>query len=322
MVVKIAGMGKSVPKKIMHNSDFDPKLETSDEWIRSHTGIEARHIANEEETTSFLATEACKNAIKSAQAKGSKISSIEEIDLIVCSTITGDYASFPATSCVIQKNLGAVNAAAYDVSAACSGFIYGVESATALMLRNKMKYALVIGAETLSRITNWEDRGTCVLFGDGAGAALLELTEGEADGKTSAVYSSILGADGTGEKHLYQDENGFISMNGRAVYNFAVDKITTLIVDLMEKEGWSIDDVDYFVLHQANERIIQAAAKRLKYPDEKFIYNMQKYGNTSAATIPITLADMEEQGTLKQGMKIVTAGFGGGLTWAGATIVW
>ncbi len=321
MIARIIGIGKSVPKKIMHNNDFDPSLETSDEWIRSHTGIENRHIAEADEKTSKYGTEACLSAIKNAQEKGSKVT-ISDIDYIICGTATGDYVGFPSTACVIQKNLGAAKAAAFDVTAACSGFIYGLEMATSLMLRNKKRYALVIGAEVLSKILDWTDKTTCVLFGDAAGAALIELQEGEADGKTPGIYSSILGSDGTGDEHLYLNENGHLFMNGRAVYNFAVDKITTLIADVMNQENQTIEDIDYIVCHQANERIIQAAAKRLGYDNDKFIFNLQHYGNTSAATIPVTLFDMEEKGILKPGMKLVMAGFGAGLTWGASLVIW
>ncbi len=321
MLVKIAGIGKALPKKIMHNNDFDPSLETSDEWIRSHTGIENRHVADKGEKTSTYGTEACLSAIKNAASKGINVS-IEDIDYIICGTATGDYVGFPSTACVIQKNLGATKAAAFDVSAACSGFIYGLEMATSLMVRSKKKYALVIGAEILTKILDWTDKTTCVLFGDAAGAALLELTDNEADGKSAGIYSSILGSDGTGDEHLYLNENGHLFMNGRAVYNFAVDKITTLIEDMMKQENQTIEDIDYIVCHQANERIIQAAAKRLGYDNDKFIYNLQHYGNTSAATIPVTLFDMEEKGILKPGMKLVMAGFGAGLTWGASLVVW
>ncbi len=321
MLVKIAGIGKAVPKKIMHNDDFDKSLETSDEWIRSHTGIENRHVAEKGEKTSTYGTEACLSAIKNAATKGTNVS-VEDIDYIICGTATGDYVGFPSTACVIQKNLGAKKAAAFDVSAACSGFIYGLEMASSLMLRNKKKYALVIGAEILTKILDWSDKTTCVLFGDAAGAALLELTDSEADGKASGIYSSILGSDGTGDEHLYLNEKGFLHMNGRAVYNFAVDKITTLIDDMMKQENQTIEDIDYVVCHQANERIIQAASKRLGYDNDKFVYNLQHYGNTSAATIPVTLFDMEEKGILKPGMKLVLAGFGAGLTWGASSVVW
>lgn len=313
MSVVIKATGKCVPKKIFKNTDFDTSLGTSDEWIRSHTGIEARRIAEKGEKTSDYATEACKKVLEKAKVK------FEEIDMLICATATSDYNGFPSSACVTQRKLGAKNACAFDVVAACAGFIYGLESATALLERSKKKYALVVGAELLSKALDWNDKSTCVLFGDGAGAVLLERRE---DCDERGIKSSILGADGDGEEFLFLNENGLIEMNGRAVYNFAVDKIASLIKDMMVKENLSIDEVDYIVCHQANERIIQAAAKRLHFPMEKFVLNLAQYGNTSAASIPITLDDMQEKGQLEKGSKIIVAGFGAGLTWGASYIIW
>ncbi len=321
MTVKIIGTGKSVPKKVMHNKDFDKSLETNDEWIRSHTGIESRYIAEKDEKTSKFGSEACEKAIVQANNKGVNVS-VSDIDVIICATATSDYVGMPSTACIIQKNIGAQKACAFDISAACSGFIYALEMAASYLERNKARYALVTGAETFSKILDWTDRSTCVLFGDGAGAVLLERTDSEADGTNAGVYSSILGADGTGAEALFVNDSGHVEMNGRTVYNFAVNKISSLITDLLTKENLAINDIDYIVCHQANERIIQAAAKRLKYDESKFVFNLQNYGNTSAATIPITLADMEERGTLKPGMKLILAGFGAGLTWGASYVVW
>ena len=313
MGIRIIGTGKYLPKTKMKNTDFDATLETSDEWIRSHTGIKARRIANKEETTSDLAAKACEQAIAEAE----KQIDIQDIDIIICATATGDYKGFPSTACVVQKKLGAKNAFAFDITAACTGFVYALETAQSLLKVNNKKYALVIGAEVLSKVLDWGDKSTCVLFGDGAGAVLLENVEGEA-----GIQKSILGSDGEGEKYLYIDKKDHLKMNGRAVYNFAVDKITTMIGEIMQTENLSQGDLDYIVCHQANERIIQAAAKRLKFSNDKFIYNLAEYGNTSAATIPITLRDMQEKGLLKKGMKIILTGFGAGLTWGITYLVW
>ena len=313
MGTRIIGTGKCLPQKAMSNNDFDEKLETNDEWIRSHTGISSRRIAAQDDTTSGLAAKACEEALKNAN----KSVSATDIDIIICATATGDYKGFPATACVIQKKIGAKNAFAFDVTAACTGFIYALETASALLKAQNKKYALVIGAEILSRILDWNDRSTCVLFGDGAGAVLIENTETEA-----GIQKSILGSDGTGDEVLKVNNNGILEMNGRAVYNFAVDKITTIVKELMESENIGKDEIGYIVCHQANERIIQAAAKRLRFKDTKFIYNLAEYGNTSAATIPITLCDMQEKGLLKEGMKIILTGFGAGLTWGACYLTW
>ncbi len=313
MSIVIKSIGKSVPKRILKNTDFDEKLGTSDEWIKSHTGIEERRIAEKEEKTSDFAAKACKNALQKANINA------EEIDILICATVTGDYIGFPSTGCVVQKKIGAKNACAFDVSAACSGFIYGIETATALLERNKQKYALVVGSEILSKNLDWNDKSTCVLFGDGAGAVLIERVESE---KIRGIKSSILGANGEGAEYLYINEKGFLTMNGRAVYNFAVDKIASLITEIIKKENISINEVDYIICHQANERIIQAAAKRLNLGMEKFILNLKDYGNTSAASIPITLHDMQEKEQLQKGNKIIFAGFGAGLTWGASYIVW
>ena len=314
MAVVIRGTGSAVPAQKLANEALDKKLETSDEWIRSHTGIGSRYVASADETTSILGTRACQKALEHAGV------SAENVDLIVCATATPDYRGFPATACLIQAKLGAVKAAAFDVSVACSGFIYGLESAAGLLERHGWRYALVCGAETLTRIVDWSDRSTCVLFGDGAGAVLVENTDD--DPKKRGIGEVILGADGTGGGELFIDENNHIRMNGRAVYTFAVRVLSETVEKLMEKEGISIDKVDLVVCHQANSRILSAAAKRLGIDPAKIVNNMEEYGNTSAASIPITYADLVEQGRLREGMTIISAGFGAGLTWGGCVIRW
>ncbi|HIW35659.1 MAG TPA: ketoacyl-ACP synthase III [Candidatus Treponema faecavium] len=314
MAVVIRGTGNAVPAQKMPNEALDEKLETSDEWIRSHTGIGSRYVAAQDETSSVLGARACQKALEQAGV------SADAVDLIVCATATPDYQGFPATACLIQAKLGAVKAAAFDVSAACSGFIYALESAAGLLERRGWRYALVCGAETLTRIVDWSDRSTCVLFGDGAGAVLVERTAD--DSRQKGIGEVILGADGAGGGELFIDEQRHIRMNGRAVYTFAVRVLSETVERLLEKEGLSIDDVDLVVCHQANSRILAAAAKRLGIDSAKIVNNMEEYGNTSAASIPITYADLVAQGRLREGMTIISAGFGAGLTWGGCVIRW
>lgn len=315
MAILIGGTGKAVPSKKVINDALDKALDTNDDWIRSHTGIGSRYIAQEGETSVSLGVQACKNALQ----RYSLLNSIspEQIDVIICATATPDYSGFPSNACIIQKHLGAVNAACFDLSAACSGFIYALDTAASLMERHSWKYGLVVGTEVLSKVLDWTDRSTCVLFGDGSGAVLLENTFSPGG---VGIGSVELGSDGTGDGELYIDENQHIRMNGRAVYNFAVKVITETVQKLLEKEHLHIDDIDLIVCHQANQRILAAAAKRLGFDFAKFVCNMEEYGNTSAASIPITLTDLVEQGKLRKGMTIITAGFGAGLTWGGCII--
>lgn len=318
--VKIIGIGKALPPNRVTNDDLSKKMDTNDEWIRSHTGIGSRYISEDpEETSADLGTKACQAAMDYANANGKSVKP-EEIDLVICSTSAAAHWSFPSNACLIQKNLGLANACAFDVAAACAGFMYALSVATSLMKANGYRKALIVGAEKLSRICDWNDRSTCVLFGDGAGAMVLELDENETE---DSAKTFILGADGNGAEHLYLDpKEQVIKMNGQAVYFFAVAKMAEIMKTLMEKENLTVDDVDMFVCHQANERIISSAAKRLKMPLEKFPLTIGEYGNTSSASIPILLADMVENGKLKKGMKLLLAGFGAGLTWGGCSIVW
>lgn len=318
MPIRIAGIGKGLPKKVVKNDELPKELETSDEWIRSHTGIGQRYICEEGENGTSLGVAATKNAFADCAAKGVTVLP-ENIDLIVCATAAADHWGFPSNACLIQKELGAKNAAAFDLTAACSGFIYGLQTASALLNQMNWSTALVVGTEQLSKIADWNDRSSCVLFGDGAGAAILQRSaEGE-----EAFGSFVLGADGNGGEYLYIDPKEYLlKMDGRAVYNFAVGKMAEIIKTLMEKDSLSIDDVDMIVCHQANERIIQAAAKRLGYPMEKFAVTIEQYANTSSASIPIALCDLQEKGKIKKGDKLLLAGFGAGLTWGGCTLTW
>ncbi|MGI5172824.1 ketoacyl-ACP synthase III [Treponema sp. OMZ 840] len=315
MAVIIYGTGKALPARKMTNADFPAELDTSDEWIKSHTGISSRFIADKNQSGALLAAAACREAMKGLE-NGAAVKA-QDIDLIICATATPDYGGFPSDACIVQRELGAKNAACFDISAACSGFLYALDTAAALMERNKNRYALVCGCEILSRIVDWNDRSTCVLFGDGAGAVLLKNTF-EKNGR--GIGAAVSGSDGRGAEHLYIDENRHIRMNGRAVYTFAVKIIADTVKILLEREGLSMDDADLIVCHQANRRILEAAAKRLHCDFAKFVCNMEEYGNTSAASVPITLDDLIKSGRLRRGMTIICAGFGAGLTWGGCVI--
>jgi 3-oxoacyl-[acyl-carrier-protein] synthase III len=304
----IIGVGKFAPEKVLTNHDLEKMVDTSDEWIRTRTGIEERHIANEHTHTSDLAYEAAVRAMKDANIQP------EEIDLILVATVTPDQP-FPSMSCMLQERLGAKKAAAMDISAACAGFMYGVITAKQFIESKAYKYVLVVGAEKLSTITDWNDRNTAVLFGDGAGAVVMgAVSEGR------GILSFELGADGTGGKHLYQDE--FIMMNGREVFKFAVRQMADSSVNVLEKAGLTKEDVDFLIPHQANIRIMEASRQRLNLPEDKMSKTIKNYGNTSSASIPISIAEELEQGKIKDDDVIVMVGFGGGLTWGAIAIRW
>jgi 3-oxoacyl-[acyl-carrier-protein] synthase III len=343
MAIDIIGTGKAIPLKKVSNDDLAASLDTSDEWIRSHTGIGSRYLADENTACSDLALEAAKNALAmaagytgqdTAERDKAAAQTAPSIDVIVLSTATADYYGTPSTSCVVQHKLGAVNASAMDITAACTGFIYGLETAAGLLtLGIKRKRALVMGSEVLSRMTDWNDRGTCVLFGDGAGAVVLEKT----GNNKSGLMQTLLYADGSGYESLIERRGGSrnpfkagevlekpitIEMNGQEVYNFAVKAVTDTIDALIKSGGINIDEIARIIPHQANARIVQAAAKRLRIPIEKFYLNIEKYANTSSASIPIALDEMNRDGLLKKGDLILTVGFGGGLTYGGNIIIW
>ncbi|WP_043890901.1 beta-ketoacyl-ACP synthase III [Paenibacillus sp. Aloe-11] len=323
--VGVIGTGKYVPEKILTNKDLEEMVETSDEWIVSRTGIQERHIAAPEQATSDLAYEAAIKALKSAGMTA------EDLDLIIVATVTPDMA-FPSTACILQDKLGAKGAAAFDLSAACSGFVYGLATATSFIKTGIYNNALIIGADCLSRITDYTDRNTCVLFGDGAGAVVIgEVPEGR------GFQSFDLGAEGAGGSLLnlaaggsrlpasadtLENKQHYIYMNGREVFKFAVRVMGTATVDVLEKAGLSKDDIDLFVPHQANIRIIQSAMQRLDLPEEKVVINVNKYANTSAASIPLALVEAAEEGRMKEGDRILMVGFGGGLTWGASVLVW
>ncbi|WP_042349509.1 beta-ketoacyl-ACP synthase III [Bacillus massiliigorillae] len=306
----ILGIGRYLPEKVVTNKDLEKMMDTSDEWIKTRTGIEARRLASDDVDTSHMAYAAASKAIENANIKA------EEIDLILVATVTPDQP-FPSVSCMIQEQLGAKKAAAMDISAACAGFMYGMITAQQFIQNNAYKYVLIVGVEKLSKITNWDDRNTAVLFGDGAGAVVMGPVS---DGK--GILSFELGADGTGGKYLYQDENDHIYMNGREVFKFAVRQMGESCVNVLEKAGLQKEDVDFLIPHQANYRIMEAARTRLELPLEKMSKTIHKYGNNSAASIPIALAEEVEAGKVKDNDLVIMVGFGGGLTWGAIALRW
>ena len=321
----IAGTGSYVPEKVLTNFDLEKFLDTSDEWIVTRTGISERHIAAEDEATSDLAAKASQSALDMAGWKA------EELDLIIVGTITGDYP-WPATACIVQRKLGAVNATAYDISAACSGFIYALSNAVAQIECGKAKKVLVIGAEILSRAIDWQDRNTCVLFGDGAGAVLLEARDTDRGVlsthlHTDGNYVDLLYQPGFGsanppsEKGLEQREN-FLKMEGNEVFKIAVRMLTEVAEEAMDCNGVTREQIDLFIPHQANRRILEATAKRLKLTDEQVYINVNRFGNTSAASIPIALDEAHRAGRISEGDLVLLDAFGGGFTWASALIRW
>lgn len=304
------GFGKYNPPQVVTNVDLEKRMDTSDEWIRTMTGIEQRHIADDSMDTSDLAYFAAKDALNNAGVQP------EEIGLIIVATVTPDQP-FPSVSAMIQERLGAKNAAAMDISAACAGFMYGAVTAKHFVEAGTYEKILVVGVEKLSKITNWEDRNTAVLFGDGAGAAVIApVSEGR------GILSFELGADGSGGKYLYQDEKAHIQMNGREVFKFAVRQMGESAVTVIEKAGLTTADVDYLIPHQANIRIMEASRERLGLPIEKMSKTIHKYGNTSAASIPISIVDDLANNKIKDDDIVVLVGFGGGLTWGALCIKW
>lgn len=325
MKSRVIGTGAYTPEKVLTNFDLEKMVETSNDWIVARTGIEERHIAADDEMTSDLAAKAAERALEMAGVAP------EELDVIVMGTITGDYP-WPATACVVQAKIGAKNAFAYDVSAACSGFLYALASADDFLMAGRGKKALVIGAETFSRFVDWTDRNTCVLFGDGAGAVVLEAQEGE-----SGILSSHLHADGNHLELLYQPGFGakhqpsiegiearlpYLKMQGNEVYKHAVRMLTEVSKEALAHNGYTSKDVAQFIPHQANLRILEATTKRLKLTEEQCFINVNKYGNTSAATIPIAIDEANRGGKLKEGDLILMAAFGGGFTWGGTLLRW
>ena len=323
--VGIVGTGFYVPKKVLTNFDLEKMVDTTDEWIRTRTGISERRIADDNEATSDLAGKAARKALEDACLNP------DEIDLIIVATLSPDM-SFPSTACLVQHKLGIKNACAFDLEAACSGFIYGLSVADAFIKSSTYKIALVIGAETFSRIVDWKDKSTCVLMGDGAGAIVLrEVVNGK------GILYTYLGADGSGADLMKQPAGGsrlpateetvkqglhYFKMQGNEVFKHAVRIMSASTITALKKANLSNEDVDWLIPHQANSRIIQSVAKRLCIPMEKVIVNLDKYGNTTAATIPIALDEAVKQGKIKEGDIVVLVAFGAGLTWGACVLRW
>src|SRR5690625_470004 len=310
MGVGVLGAGHYAPDNIVTNKDLEKIVDTTDEWIRTRTGIEERRLAKEDEDSSDMAYEASKKALKDAGVEAS------ELDMIIVATVTPD-TPFPSVACMIQDKLGANNAAAMDVGAACAGFMYAMTTAQQFLETGSYKRILIVGVDKLSKIIDWNDRNTCVLLGDGAGAAVMgEVSDGR------GILSFELGSDGSKGKELYQNEHGFMYMNGREVFKFAVRQMPNSSEKVIEKAGLKKDDVDFLVPHQANIRIMEAARERIGIPEEKMAKSIHKYGNNSSASIPIALSESLSQGKIQDDDVIVLVGFGGGLTWGAVTLRW
>ncbi|MFC7393101.1 beta-ketoacyl-ACP synthase III [Scopulibacillus cellulosilyticus] len=309
MSAGVLGIGKFVPERVLTNFDLEKMMDTTDEWIRTRTGIQERRIADDNTDTSDMAYYAAKNAIEDAGLKP------EDIDMILVATVTPDQP-FPSVACMIQDRLGCRNVPSMDLSAACAGFMYGMITAKQFIDTKEYKHVLIVGVEKLSKITNWEDRSTAVLFGDAAAAVVMgPVSEGK------GILSFELGSDGIGGKHLYQ-QGPFLIMNGREVFKFAVRQMGESAVNVVEKANLTKDDIDYLVPHQANIRIMEASRLRLDIPEGKMINTVHKYGNTSSSSIPLALADSIEDGKIKDGDILVLVGFGGGLTWGAVAMRW
>ena len=321
---RIAGVGHYVPDRIMSNADFEKLLDTSDEWIHSRTGMRERRYASEQQASSDLATEAGRHALERAGLEAS------DIDCYIVATVTPDF-QFPATACIVAANLGAVGRAAFDIEIACSGFIYALPMAASFVRAGVFRRVMIIGVETLSRIMNFEDRSTSILFGDGAGAAIVERTSVERD----CFLACELGADGKNPELLYVAAGGSrnpmtaeklvakkdkVEMSGREIFKYAVNKMVETSKNVLEIAGLTLHDVDWMIPHQANLRIIEAAAKRLEVKRERIVVNIERYGNTSSASIPIALSETIEAGRIQDGDVVLFTGFGGGLSWG--SIAW
>ncbi|MBI3175829.1 MAG: ketoacyl-ACP synthase III [Chloroflexi bacterium] len=321
----ITGWGMSVPEPVLTNDDLSKMVDTNDQWIRERTGIRERHIARENQFPSTLGAEAALKALEVANVQPT------DVDLIICATSSPEHI-FPATACLIQDLIGADKAGAFDLSAACSGFIYALNMAAQSIRSGSIKTALVIGTETLSRFVNWKDRNTCILFGDGAGAFVLQASE-----RPGGVLSAVMRSDGSGGDLLSIPAGGsrhpateaaihagsqYIHMDGREVFRFATRVMASSTKEALDAAGLTVDQIQHIVPHQANIRIIEAAARGLKLPMDKFVVNLERYGNTSTASIPIATAEAVTSGRIKPGDKLVMVGFGGGLTWGALAAEW
>ena len=321
MKTRICGTGSALPRRVVKNEDLSKIMDTSDEWIKSRTGIAARHMAVEETLTS-LAAKASMQALKEAGILA------EELDMILAGTLSADKL-LPSLACELQRELGASKAVAFDINAACSGFLFALQTADVYMKAGQYRNILIVGGEILSKLMDWNDRSTCVLFGDGAGAAVVRPDEecgilGSIQGSDGA-RGDVLSCDGRKINNPYVTngtEPSYVSMNGQEVYKFAVRTVPKAITQAVEKAGLTVEDIDLFVLHQANIRIIESVARRLKVPMEKFPTNLAECGNISAGSVPVLLDDVNRRGLLHRGDKVVLAGFGAGLTWGASVLTW
>jgi 3-oxoacyl-[acyl-carrier-protein] synthase-3 len=318
----VIGVGSALPKLCVSNGDLEKQVDTSDEWIVQRTGITQRYIAGEGETTSTLGAAAARAALAKANCAP------EDIDLVICATSTPDY-TFPSVATMIQAELGIFGGVAFDLQAVCAGFVFAVATADKFLTSGSHKRALVIGAETFSRILDWKDRTTCVLFGDGAGAIVLEAQEAAENLEDRGVLTSQLRSDGRHRAKLYVDggpstsqTSGFLRMEGKEVFRFAVGHVTDVMRDAFTDSGLSAEELDWFVPHQANRRIIDASAQKLGIAKEKVVTTVQWHGNTSAASIPLALAVAVEDGRIKRGDLVMIEAIGGGFTWGAAIIRW
>ncbi|MGR3815382.1 MAG: beta-ketoacyl-ACP synthase III [Cognatishimia activa] len=317
----VRGVGHYLPERIVPNAEFEKTLDTSDEWIKSRSGIERRHFAAEDETTSDLATKAAQAALENAGLTA------DDIDAIVLATSTADL-TFPSAATMVQNNLGMTKGFAFDVQAVCAGFVFALTNANALVVSGQAKRVLVIGSETFSRIMDWNDRSTCVLFGDGAGALILEAQEGTGTSEDRGVLATDLNSDGRYRDILYVDggisqrTTGFLRMQGKEVFRHAVEKLAKTTQTTLDAVGITTDDVDWVVPHQANIRIIKGIAKKMDMPMERVVVTVQDHGNTSAASIPLAMSVAQAEGKMKPGDIVVTEAIGGGLAWGSAVIRW
>ncbi len=318
----VRGIGSYLPKRLLTNQDLEKLVDTSHEWIVQRTGIEQRHIADDSETTSVLGIKAAEAALADAGLTA------EDIDLVICATSTPDY-TFPSTATMIQTGIGMTHGAAFDLQAVCTGFVYAVATADKFLQSGSHKRALVIGAETFSRILDWNDRTTCVLFGDGAGAIVLEAQEGEGTSADRGVLTSHLRSDGRYRDKLYVDggpgstkTTGVLKMEGREVFKFAVGMVADVVQDAFKATGTTPEELKWFVPHQANKRIITASAEKLGIAPEKVVITVNKHGNTSAASIPLALDAARKDGRIKDGDLVMIEAIGGGFTWGSALIRW
>lgn len=316
MTGRISGTGSCIPVRVLDNEELSGMVETSDQWIRERTGVARRHIVTGETTVS-MAAEAARRALEDARMRA------DQVELILTATISSNVI-LPCTACEVQREIGAIHAACFDINAACCGFLMAWQTAQAYIEAGIYRKILIIGSESLSKLTDWTDRGTCILFGDGAGAVVLTADEGKG-------FRTVLHSDGgkgasltcSGKHWLAgQEDTGFMKMDGREVFQFAVKRVPEVIQEVLELNECGLEDIDYFVVHQANRRIIEGVAKRLRADICKFPMNLQEYGNTSSASIPILLDELRRKGTLKKGDRILMAGFGAGLSWGAGIMDW